>query len=197
MLFAIPFEEAYTLLGTTEVEMRGDPGPVAITPGEVDYICATANTYFKKPLSPGDVVWSYSGVRPLLDDLAQNTSAITRDYVLHLDRGPAPMLSVYGGKITTCRRLAEQAVDMLAGPLGFDRPAWPATPPSPAGTSATRTPRDSSRVVPSAIRGLREKSSATMSATTAPGPTPSLPAVRASATSERGVGPKLIHQAAR
>ena len=97
VLFAIPFEEAYTLLGTTEVEMQGDPGPVAITPGEVDYICATANTYFKKPLSPGDVVWSYSGVRPLLDDLAQNTSAITRDYVLHLDRGPAPMRACLEG----------------------------------------------------------------------------------------------------
>ena len=133
VLFAIPFEGDYTLLGTTEVEIEGGPGPVAITPGEVDYICAAANAYFEEPISPGDVVWSYSGIRPLLDDRTRNASEITRDYVLHLDRGPAPMLSVYGGKITTCRRLAEQAVDMLAGPLGFDRPAWTRDAPLPGG----------------------------------------------------------------
>ena len=133
VLFAIPFEEDYTLLGTTEVEIEGDPGPVAITPAEVDYICAAANAYFETPISPGDVVWSYSGTRPLLDDRARNASEVTRDYVLHLDRGPAPMLSVYGGKITTCRRLAEQAVDMLAGPLGCDRPAWTRDAPLPGG----------------------------------------------------------------
>ena len=133
VLFAIPFEEDYTLLGTTEVEIEGGPGPVAITPAEVDYICAAANAYFERPVSPGDVVWSYSGIRPLLDDRARNASEVTRDYVLHLDRGPAPMLSVYGGKITTCRRLAEQAVDMLAGPLGCDRPAWTRDAPLPGG----------------------------------------------------------------
>ena len=133
VLFAIPFEEDYTLLGTTEVEIEGGPGPVAITPAEVDYICAAANAYFERPVSPGDVVWSYSGIRPLLDDRARNASEITRDYVLHLDRGPAPMLSVYGGKITTCRRLAEQAVNMLAGPLGCDRPAWTRDAPLPGG----------------------------------------------------------------
>ena len=133
VLFAIPFEEEYTLLGTTEVEIEGGPGPVAITPGEVDYLCAAANAYFENPISPGDVVWSYSGIRPLLDDRARNASEVTRDYVLHLDRGPAPMLSVYGGKITTCRRLAEQAVDLLAGPLGFDRPAWTRDAPLPGG----------------------------------------------------------------
>ena len=133
VLFAIPFEEDYTLLGTTEVEIEGDPGPVAITPAEVDYICAAANAYFETPVSPGDVVWSYSGIRPLLDDRARNASEVTRGYVLHLDRGPPPMLSVYGGKITTCRRLAEQAVDMLAGPLGCNRPAWTRDAPFPGG----------------------------------------------------------------
>ena len=133
VLFAIPFEDDYTLLGTTEVEIEGDPGPVAITPAEVDYICAAANAYFETPISPGDVVWSYSGIRPLLDDRARNASEITRGYVLHLDWGSAPMLSVYGGKITTCRRLAEQAVDMLAGPLGCNRPAWTRDAPLPGG----------------------------------------------------------------
>ena len=133
VLFAIPFEGSYTLLGTTEVEIEGGPGPVEITSGEVDYLCAAANAYFEKPISPGDVVWSYSGIRPLIDDRSRNASEVTRDYVLHLDRSPAPMLSVYGGKITTCRRLAEQAVDMLAGPLGFDRPAWTCDAPLPGG----------------------------------------------------------------
>ena len=92
-----------------------------------------ANAYFEKPLSTGDVVWSYSGIRPLFDDRARSASEVTRDYVLQLDRGPAPMLSVYGGKITTYRKLAEQAVDLLAEPLGFDRPAWTRDAPLPGG----------------------------------------------------------------
>ena len=133
VLFAIPFEEDYTLLGTTDVEVEAGPEPAAITAGEVDYICAAANEYFETPVSPGDVVWSYSGTRPLFDDHAENASEVTRDYVLHVDRGPAPLLSVYGGKITTCRRLAEQAVNMLAGPLGFDRRAWTRDAPLPGG----------------------------------------------------------------
>ena len=133
VLFAIPFEEDYTLLGTTDVEVDGEPGPVEITPAEVDYICAVANTYFETPLTPEDVVWSYSGIRPLFDDRADDASEVTRDYVLHLDRDPPPMLSVYGGKITTCRRLAEQAVDLLAEPLGFERRAWTRDAPLPGG----------------------------------------------------------------
>ena len=133
VLFAIPFEEDYTLLGTTDVEIEGDPGPVVVAPEEVEYICASVNEYFETPVSPGDVVWSYSGVRPLFDDQARNASEVTRDYVLHLDRGPAPMLSVYGGKITTYRRLAEQAVNLLAEPLGFEQGAWTRNAPLPGG----------------------------------------------------------------
>ena len=133
VLFAIPFEEDYTLLGTTDVEVEADPGPVAITPEEVDYICAAANEYFARPVSPGDVVWTYSGIRPLFDDRTENASEVTRDYVLHLDRGPAPLLSVYGGKITTYRRLAEQAVNMLACPLGCERRGWTHDAPLPGG----------------------------------------------------------------
>ena len=157
VLFAIPFEEDYTLLGTTEVEIEGGPGPVAITPAEVDYICAAANAYFEKPISPGDVVWSYSGIRPLLDDRDRNASEVTRDYVLHLDRDPAPMLSVYGGKITTCRRLAEQAVDMLAGQLGCDRPAWTRDAPLPGGEIPGGDVEGFIvRIAPNGIRGLRK-----------------------------------------
>ena len=133
VLFAIPFEDDYTLLGTTEVETDDEPGPVSITPREIDYICATANAYFERPIAPADVVWSYSGIRPLFDDQTESASEVTRDYVLRLDRSPAPLLSVYGGKITTCRRLAEQVVDRLAGPLGVERPAWTRDAPLPGG----------------------------------------------------------------
>ena len=133
VLFALPYEEDYTLLGTTDVEFAGAPGRVEIAPEEVDYICAAINAYFETPVAPRDVVWSYAGIRPLFDDHAENASEVTRDYVLHLDRAPAPMLSVYGGKITTYRRLAEQAVDLLAGILGADGPRWTADAPLPGG----------------------------------------------------------------
>ncbi len=134
VLFAIPFEEDYTLLGTTDVEFEGAPGRTDIAEEEVAYICAAANDYLATPLTPDDVVWSYSGIRPLFDDQAEDASAVTRDYVLHLDRVPAPMLSVYGGKITTYRRLSEQAVDMLAEPLGGTRrPHWTGSAPLPGG----------------------------------------------------------------
>ncbi len=133
VLFAIPFEEDYTLLGTTDVDFEGAPGRVEITPQEVDYICAAANAYFASPVAPRDVVWAYSGIRPLFDDQAENASEVTRDYVLQLDRAPAPMLSVYGGKITTYRRLAERAVDMLAEPLRVKGSRWTADAPLPGG----------------------------------------------------------------
>ncbi|MDE0390448.1 MAG: glycerol-3-phosphate dehydrogenase [Rhodospirillales bacterium] len=133
VLFAIPYEEDYTLLGTTDVEFEGAPGRVEIAPEEVDYICAAANAYFATPVTPGDAVWTYAGIRPLIDDHAENASEVTRDYVLHLDPAPAPMLSVYGGKLTTYRRLAEQAVDMLAGPLGIGGTGWTAHAPLPGG----------------------------------------------------------------
>ena len=133
VLFAIPYEEDYTLLGTTDVEFEGAPGRVEITPQEVDYICAAANDYFETSVTPRDVVWTYSGIRPLFDDHAENASEVTRDYVLHLDPAPAPMLSVYGGKITTYRRLAERAVDMLAGPLRAKGSRWTADAPLPGG----------------------------------------------------------------
>ena len=133
VLFAIPFEEDYTLLGTTDVEIDGEPCPATITPEEIDYICSTANEYFETPVSPGDVVWSYSGIRPLFDDHAENASEVTRDYVLHVERATAPLLSVYGGKITTYRRLAEQAVNLLAEPLGVERGPWTRDAPLPGG----------------------------------------------------------------
>ena len=161
VLFAIPYEEDYTLLGTTDVEFEAAPGRVEITPQEVDYICAAANDYFETPVAPDDVVWTYSGIRPLFDDHAENASEVTRDYVLHLDPAPAPMLSVYGGKLTTYRRLAERAVDMLAGPLRANGSRWTADAPLPVETSPTQTSAPSPRNAPRAIHGCRSGCSVT------------------------------------
>ena len=133
VLFALPYEEDYTLLGTTEVPFAGAPGRVEIAPQEVDYICAAANAYLAAPVAPGDVVWSYAGLRPLVDDRAESASRVARGYALQLERAPAPLLSVYGGKITTYRRLAEKAVDMLARPLGAGGGRWTRDAPLPGG----------------------------------------------------------------
>ncbi len=123
VVFACAYEGRYTLIGTTEVELRGGPGPCDASPEEVAYLCRAANRYFARPISPGDVVWSYCGVRPLFDDGSPNPSAISREYVLRVnaENGAPPVLSVVGGKITTFRRLAEKALAALA-------PWFPAMP---------------------------------------------------------------------
>ena len=137
IVFAIPYEHAYTLIGTTDLAYDGDPGSVEITEAETRYLCDLANRFFRNKITPGDVVWSYSGVRPLVDDDADDVSAITRDYVLDLDRNGAPLLSIFGGKITTFRKLAEEAVDTLTPALGIDRPAWTSSDaPLPGGDIA-------------------------------------------------------------
>lgn len=126
IIFAIPYEHDFTLIGTTDVEHHGPIGGATIAEAEIDYLCAQASRYFAKPVKPQDVVWSYSGVRPLLDDESGDPSAVTRDYSLELDTAQAPLLTVWGGKITTFRRLAEDAADLLMTPLGVDakRGAW-------------------------------------------------------------------------
>ncbi len=133
IVFAIPYERDFTLIGTTDVEYAGDPGAVRIDAEEVSYLCAAASRYFAKPVQPQDVVWSYSGVRPLLDDAAANPASVTRDYALELDRHPAPLLTVFGGKITTYRKLAESAVDILAPELGSRAAPWTAHALLPGG----------------------------------------------------------------
>ena len=133
VLFALPFEEDYTLLGTTDMEFGDNPGRTEISTEEIDYICAAASLYFEAPVTPDAVVWAFSGIRPLFDDRTEKASEVTRDYVLELDCAPAPMLSVYGGKITTYRRLARQAVDMLSGLLGTHRSDWTREAPLPGG----------------------------------------------------------------
>jgi glycerol-3-phosphate dehydrogenase len=124
VLFAIPYEEAFTLIGTTDVDHAQPDRPPRIDPSEVDYLCAEASRWFRRPVQPADVVWTYSGVRPLLDDEAGNAAAVTRDYALDLDTAAAPLLNVWGGKITTFRKLAEEAGDRLCRALGERRPAW-------------------------------------------------------------------------
>jgi glycerol-3-phosphate dehydrogenase len=133
IVFAIPYERDFTLLGTTDVDYRDDPEAVRIDASEVSYLCALANRYFRQQIAPADVVWSYSGVRPLLKDESSDPMSVTRDYALELDRDPAPLLSVFGGKITTYRRLAEDAVNLLSGPLGTRAAPWTARSTLPGG----------------------------------------------------------------
>ena len=133
IVFAIPYQQDYTLLGTTDVDYRGDPAAVHIETAEIDYLCTLANRYFRRQISPQEVVWSYSGVRPLLEDESSDPTRVTRDYALELERRPAPLLSVFGGKLTTYRRLAEDAVNLLAGPLGFRAASWTARALLPGG----------------------------------------------------------------
>ena len=116
IFFAIPYERDFTLIGTTDLDYAGDPAEVRISEAEIAYLCAGASEYFAKPVTPDMVVWTYSGVRPLFDDGASKAQAATRDYVLTLDapEGQAALLSVFGGKITTFRRLAEAALAKLA-----------------------------------------------------------------------------------
>ena len=135
IVFAIPYERDYTLIGTTDVPYKEAPGPVRISPEETDYLCESINRFLVKQISPGDVVWSYSGVRPLFDDAAKNASAVTRDYVLdiHDADGALPVLSVFGGKITTYRRLAEHAIGKLEKYLPALKPGWTDTAPLPGG----------------------------------------------------------------
>ena len=122
IIFAIPYEHDFTLIGTTDVEHHGAIGAAHADASEIAYLCEQASRYFAQPVRPADVVWTYSGVRPLLDDESGNPAAVTRDYRLELDTGTgAPLLSVWGGKITTFRRLAEEAADLLLSALAPNR----------------------------------------------------------------------------
>ena len=136
IVFAIPYEERFTLIGTTDLSYDGDPAKAAISPEETQYLCDVVNRHFARAISPGDVVWSYSGVRPLFDeDGSESASEISRDYVLDLDRdsGEAPLLNVFGGKITTYRRLAEHALQKLQPFFPRMKAPWTAGAKLPGG----------------------------------------------------------------
>ncbi|QHQ35271.1 glycerol-3-phosphate dehydrogenase [Algicella marina] len=133
IVFAIPYEDDFTLIGTTDVDHEGDPADARCSPEEALYLCESASEYFTKPIASTDVVWSYSGVRPLYNDNAKSATAATREYVLSLDTNGPVVLNVFGGKITTYRKLAEAALAKLSPHL--DRPSeeWTAGVALPGG----------------------------------------------------------------
>jgi len=126
IIFAIPYEDSrFTLIGTTDLQFEGDLDSVTASPEEIQYLCDVSNEYFEQQISPDDVVSTYSGVRPLFDDQAEDASSVTRDYVLKfLDQDSAPFLSVIGGKITTYRKLAEDVLKQLGGRFPQAQKPW-------------------------------------------------------------------------
>ncbi len=126
IVFIIPYQDDFTLIGTTDIPFTGDPSKVSAGTDEISYLCNLASEYLRNPVTEADVVWSYSGVRPLYDDGDLSASTVTRDYVFDLDApaGVAPLLSVFGGKLTTYRKLAEHALSELRAPLRFDAREW-------------------------------------------------------------------------
>lgn len=134
IVFAIPYENGrYTLIGTTDRDHHGDPGGVTADEDEIAYLCDAVSAYFRAPVTPADVLHSYAGVRPLHDDGTRAAQEATRDYLLALDEaGGAPLVTIYGGKITTCRKLAEAALARLDGHLPMGAP-WTANVPLPGG----------------------------------------------------------------
>jgi glycerol-3-phosphate dehydrogenase len=138
VIFAIPYESEFTLIGTTDRDYEGDPSKVAIADDEIDYLCAAASEYFAEPVRRSDVVASYAGVRPLFDDHASKAQAATRDYVLRSDgsAGEARLINVFGGKLTTYRRLAEHVLEEVGRLIGVKGGPWTASSPLPGGEFA-------------------------------------------------------------
>ncbi|RUV14139.1 glycerol-3-phosphate dehydrogenase [Mesorhizobium sp. M7A.T.Ca.TU.009.01.3.1] len=135
VIFVNPYENDLALIGTTDIPYEGRPEEVVAEASEVDYLIKVVNRYFKRQLTPQDVVYSFSGVRPLYDDNADNPSAVTRDYIFELDasNGNAPLLSVFGGKITTFRKLSEHALEKIQPFFPMMKKAWTAKIPLPGG----------------------------------------------------------------
>ena len=135
IIFAIPYERDFTLIGTTDQDYVGDPANVEISPGEVTYLCDAASEYFAKPVKSADIVWTYSGVRPLFDDGASKAQEATRDYVLKVEGTSAEgaVLNIFGGKITTSRRLAEHVLEKIEDVLGKKKAPWTRSASLPGG----------------------------------------------------------------
>ena len=126
VIFAIPYEQDFTLIGTTDRDFEGALDDVRISKEEIDYLCGAASQYFKKQIDRDDIVWSYSAVRPLLDGGAGKAHEATREYVLKLERSATgtPLINIFGGKITSYRRLAEAVLDQVDGALGWRTARW-------------------------------------------------------------------------
>lgn len=136
IIFAIPYEGAFTLIGTTDVDFKGKPSKVTISKEEIEYLCSAASEYFTKGITAEDVISSFSGIRPLFDDGKSDAKAATRDYVLKLDLGNQngpPLLSIYGGKITTYRKLAESVIEKLHPFLPANGGQWTENETLPGG----------------------------------------------------------------
>lgn len=135
IIFSIPYEDDFTLIGTTDQDYQGDLAKVAITDREIDYLCAAASEYFAEPVRRDDIVWTYSAVRPLYDDGASKAQEATRDYVLKAEggHGEPPLVNAFGGKITTYRRLAESMLEKIEHVLGKKGKPWTANAPLPGG----------------------------------------------------------------
>jgi glycerol-3-phosphate dehydrogenase len=136
--FAIPYEQNFTLIGTTDEDHKGDPGKPTISEAETDYMLKAVSEYFERPVTKEQVRWAYSGIRPLYDDGASKAQEATRDYVLKLDRpeGQPPVLSVFGGKITTARKLAESVMDEIKPFFPQMKGSWTASGTLPGGDIA-------------------------------------------------------------
>jgi glycerol-3-phosphate dehydrogenase len=137
IVFAIPYQGEFTLIGTTDFPFAGDPGDVQASPEEVNYLCQLVNDYFKKPITPRDVVWSFAGVRALYDNRELKAKDLSRDYVMQLEGGvnKPPLLSIYGGKLTAARHVAEVAVARLQPFFKMTAP-WTGEKPLPGGDFA-------------------------------------------------------------
>ena len=135
IVFAIPYEQKWTLVGTTDVPFSGDPAQVRISDDEIRYLCDTINSYFQRQISPSDVRWTYAGIRPLFDDESKSASRVTRDYRIELTHTAdhPPLLSIFGGKLTTYRKLAETVLEKLQEPLGISPHHWTHRSPLPGG----------------------------------------------------------------
>ncbi|MCK5934279.1 MAG: glycerol-3-phosphate dehydrogenase [Fulvimarina manganoxydans] len=133
IIFAIPYEDDFTLIGTTDRDYEGDPGKAAISTDEIDYLVRSASEYFEQPVSRDDIVWTFSGVRPLFDDGASKAQEATRDYVLKHETEGAPLVNAFGGKITTYRRLSEDVTQMIGKSLDGHVRSWTGKEPLPGG----------------------------------------------------------------
>ena len=137
IIFAIPYEDDFTLIGTTDQDYQGDPARVTISDAEIGYLCDAASEYFAKPVRREDIVWTYSAVRPLYDDGASKAQEATRDYVLKADeRAGPPLVNIFGGKITTSRRLAEHMLEKIEALIGAKGKPWTAKASLPGGDFA-------------------------------------------------------------
>jgi glycerol-3-phosphate dehydrogenase len=183
IIFAIPYQGRFTLIGTTDIELPDDAEPPAraqIEQAEIAYLCEQASRYLARPVTPADVLWSYAGVRPLLDE-GGSASSVTRDYLLEADSGGAPLLNVWGGKLTTYRKLAEDGATQVGELLGDARKPWTEGARLPGGDlgrhgvdiaafTAELQARHAGRAPAMVARMARAYGSATAALLAAPGP---------------------------